>query len=78
MLDPCSTDHYITHKKARKLGCRGVEVQLILEGIKGVEFKEQTMIYDVFLNDKHEDVHKYPFYGLRKISSAAPPPESKS
>ena len=51
MFDLCSTDHYITHKKERKLGYRGVEVELILEGIKGVEYKEQTMIYDVFLID---------------------------
>ena len=36
------------------------------------------MIYDVFLIDKYGDVHKYPCYGLEKISSAAPPPESKS
>ena len=63
MFDLCSTKHYITHKKARKLGCRCVEVELILEGIKGVEYKEQTKIYDLFLIDKHGDVHKYLCYG---------------
>ena len=35
MFDLCSTDHYITHKKAKKLGCKGQEVELIVEGIKG-------------------------------------------
>ena len=38
MFDLASTDHYITHKKARKLGYRGVDVELIIEDIKGVEY----------------------------------------
>ena len=78
MFNLCSTDHYITHKKARRLGCKGVEVELVVEGIKGVEYTEQTMIYDVVLVDKNGDIHTYPCYGLEKISSAAPPPEKKS
>ena len=30
LFDLASTDHYITHKKARKLGCEGVDVELII------------------------------------------------
>jgi len=78
MYDLCSRDYYITQKNAIKLGCKGVEVQLIVECIKGVEYKEQTLIYDVFLIKKHGDVHKYPGYSLEKISSAAPSPENKT
>ena len=78
MFDLCSTDHYITHKKAKKLGCRGQEVELIVEGIKGVEYTEQTMLYEVALVDKSGAIHSYMCYGLEKISSAAPPPDKKS
>ena len=78
MFDLCSTDHYITHKKAKKLGCRGQEVELIVEGIKGVEYTEHTMLYEVTLVDKTGATHSYMCYGLDKISSAAPPPDKKS
>ena len=74
MFDLASTDHYITHKKARKLGCEGVDVELIIEGIKGVEYTEQTRLYEVSLVDKYGAVHTYQCYGLDKISSTAPPP----
>ena len=75
MFDLCSTDHYITHKKAKKLGCKGQEVELVVEGIKGVEYTEQTMLYEVDIVDKTGAVHTYMCYGLDKITSAAPPPE---
>merc|ERR1711888_206449 len=78
MFDLCSTDNYITHKKARRLGCEGMEVELIVEGIKGVEYTENTMLYEVSLADKTGTVHTYQCYGLDKISSTAPPPDKKS
>ena len=78
MFDLCSTDHYITHKKAKKLGCKGQEVELIVEGIKGVEYTEQTVLYEVDIVDKTGAVHTYMCYGLDKITSAAPPPEKNS
>ena len=56
MFDLASTDHYITHKKARKLGCRGVDVELIIEGIKGVEYSEQTRLYEVSLVEKYGSI----------------------
>ena len=59
MFDLCSTDHYITHKKAKRLGCKGIEVELVVEGIKGMEHTEQTMLYEVPLVDKNGDVHLY-------------------
>ena len=78
MFDLCSTDHYITHKKAKRLGCTGVEVELIVEGIKGMEYREHTMLYNVSLIDKNGVVNQYQCYGLDKISSTAPPPDKKS
>ena len=52
MFDLCSTDDYITHKMARRLGCKGVDVELVVEGIKGVEHTEQTKLYEVPVVDK--------------------------
>ena len=65
MFDLCSTDHYITHKKAKRLGCTGVEVELIVEGIKGMEYREHTMLYNVSLIDKNGLVNQYQCYVLK-------------
>ena len=55
-----------------------LEVELIVEGIKGVEYTENTMLYEVSLADKTGTVHTYQCYGLDKISSTAPPPDKRS
>ena len=78
MFDLCSTDNYITHKRAKRLGCEGVDVELIVEGIKGVEYTENTKLYEVSLTDKTGTVHTYQCYGLEKITSTAPPPDKNS
>ena len=78
MFDLCSTDNYITHKRAKRLGCEGVDVELIVEGIKGVEYTENTKLYEVSLTDKTGTIHTYQCYGLDKITSTAPPPDKNS
>ena len=60
------------------LGCIGLEVELVVEGIKGVEYTENTMLYEVCLVDKYEVTHTYQCYGLDKISSTAAPPDKRS
>ena len=54
MFDLCSTDNYITHKKARRLGCSGVEVELSVECIEGMVYREQSLLYNVSLIDKNQ------------------------
>ena len=78
MWDLCSTDDYITHKVARRLGLQGTDVELVVEGIKGVEHVERTKLYDVPVLDMKGTSSIFQCYGLDVISSAADPPDKLS
>ena len=47
LWDLCSTDDYITFKKAEELGLEGEGVVLTIEGVGGVETTIDTKLYDV-------------------------------
>ena len=46
LWDLCSTDDYITFKKADELALEGREVVLTIEGVGGVETTMKTKLYD--------------------------------
>ena len=78
MWDLCSTDHYILNKTARKLGLDGVDVELLMEGIKGQEHYETTKLYNVPMVDKNGETVIIQCYGLDKIASRPVPPKKAS
>ena len=47
LWDLCSTDSYITFKKAKELRLKGKEVVLTIEGVGGSETTHETKLYDV-------------------------------
>ena len=47
LWDLCSTDDYITFKKADEMGLDGRDVVLTIEGVGGVETTIDTKLYDV-------------------------------
>ena len=47
LWDLCSTDDYITFKKAEELDLDGREVVLTIEGVGGIETTMKTKLYDV-------------------------------
>mgnify|MGYP007023049909 CR=1 FL=1 len=47
LWDICSTDDYITFKKADELALEGKDVVLTIEGVGGVETSITTKLFDV-------------------------------
>ena len=78
MIDNGSTDDYVTHKAAKKLGLLGQPVNLVTEGFGGSEVKFQTFVYQVPVYDKFGNRHLLCCYGTDKITSGAVPPEKVS
>ena len=62
--DLCSTDNYIQHKVARKLGLEGDDVELTVGVIKGIEHTEMTKLYRVPIMDLRGNVHIIECYGF--------------
>ena len=80
LWDLCSTDDYITFKKAEELALVGEEVVLTIEGVGGVETTLNTKLYDVpvFMGKKKKAQNSYIIfqcYGMEKIADAATPPD---
>ena len=83
LWDLCSTDDYITFKKADELALDGREVVLTIEGVGGVETTITTKLYDVpvFVKKKRKGQSKcimFQCYGMEKIADAASPPDKVS
>ena len=83
LWDLCSTDDYITFKKAEELALEGREVVLTIEGVGGVETTIETKLYDVPVCMKRNRNGKGRFvvfqcYWLEKIAEAAVPPDEAS
>ena len=83
LWDLCSTDDYITFKKAEELALEGNEVVLTIEGVGGVETTINTKLYDVpvRMEKKKKGRYKYAMfrcYGLEKIACAAVSPDDES
>ena len=83
LWDLCSTDDYITFKKAEELGLDGREVVLTIEGVGGVETTINTKLYDVpvCMKKTRRGQSRYAVfqcYGMEKIAEAATPPEEES
>ena len=72
LWDLCSTDDYITFKKADELALKGRKAFLTIEGVGGVETTITTKLYDVpvFVERK--------CYGIEKIAEAGAPPDEAS
>ena len=83
LWDLCSTDDYITFKKADEMGLDGREVVLTIEGVGGVETTINTKLYDVPVSMKRKRYGGskqavFQCYGMEKIAEAATPPEEAS
>lgn len=83
MWDLCSTDDYITFKKANELKLDGSDVVLTIEGVGGVETTLETKLYNVLVYMKKRKKGQSKFtivqcYGLEKIADAATPPDQAS
>ena len=80
LWDLCSTDDYITFKKADEMGLDGRKVVLTIEGVGGVETTINTKLYDVpvFMKKKKRNGRSktavFQCYGMEKIAEAATPP----
>ena len=73
LWDLCSTDDYITFKKADELALVGREVLLTIEGVSGV--------VPVCMAKSQKGRGKYTVfqcYGMEKIADAATPPDEAS
>ena len=82
LWDLCSTDDYITFKKAEELNLEGRSVVLTIEGVGGVETTLDTKIYDVPLClKKKRGRGKFAIlqcYGLDQIACSAALPSKDS
>ena len=84
LWDLCSTDDYITFKKADELGLAGREVVLTIEGVGGVETTMNTKLYNVpvYMNKTRRNGQKnhtiFQCYGMEKIAEAAALPDEAS
>ena len=78
LMDLASTDDYITHRYAKKIGLHGEDVELIVEGIGGKETFYNSKIYQVPILDKNGVEVVISCYGMEEISSVTPPPEKES
>ena len=82
LWDLCSTDDYITFKKADELDLEGRDVNLTIEGVGGVETTLTTKLFDVpvFMEKKRgrSKFTMFQCYGLEKIADAAAPPDEVS
>ena len=78
LIDNGSTDDYVTHKAARRLGLVGQPVDLITEGFGGTEVRIQTYVYQVPVYDKFANRHLLSCYGTDKITNGAVPPNKLS
>ena len=78
LIDNGSTDDYVTHKAAKKLGLVGQPVDLVTEGFGGTEVMIQTSVYQVPIYDKFGKRHLLSCYGTDKITSGAVPPSTDS
>ena len=83
LWDLCSTDDYITFKKAEELGLAGEDFVLTIEGVGGVETTINTKLFNVpvFMQTKKMKKCKYIMfqcYGMEKIADAATPPDEDS
>ena len=83
LWDLCSTDDYITFKKAEELALEGREVVLTIEGVGSVETTIETKLYDVpvYLKKTRNGKEKFVVfqcYGMEKIAEAATPPDDES
>ena len=78
LMDNGSTDDYILHSLAKKMGLKGVPVVLVTEVFKGTETTESTLLYDVPIYDKMNRAHHLPCYGTDVITSDNPLPDTAS
>ena len=78
MWDLCSTDNYIQHKFARKLGLEGDEVELTVGVIRNIEHTEMTKLYKVPILDLKGNTHIIDCYGFDVITGPAVPPKKAS
>ena len=75
LWDLASTDDYIRTDTARSLGLKGIPVTLVVEGIKGQELVQDTMLYDVPVYTRKNKKRIYKCYGLEEITSDSDIPE---
>ena len=78
LIDNGSTDDYITHRAAQKLGLVGQPVDLVTEGFGGAEVMIKTYVYQVPVYDKFKNRHLLSCYGTDKITNGAVPPDKLS
>ena len=83
LWDLCSTDDYITFKKAEELGLAGEDVTLTIEGVGGVETTIDTKLFNVPVCMQKRKLNKCKYimfqcYGMDKIADAATPPDKAS
>ena len=69
VFDTYSTDNYITHKFAKKLGYVGRDRLLSVEGFNKIKTTFETALYTVVLVDLQGNRHEYECYGTDEITS---------
>ena len=72
-----SSENYITKKMAKKLGLKGSEREIEVEGIRRQKHIEVTTLYDFLIVDNNGCQHEVQCYGLDRITSAGDRPDKK-
>ena len=82
LWDLCSTDDYITFRKAEEMNLEGRDVLLSIEGIRGSESTVKSKLYDVpvCFKSRKGKMKQVVFqcYGLDQIASSAAQPSKDS
>ena len=71
------SDNYITKKMARRLGLKGADVEIEMEGIMKTKHLEKTKLYNLQIIDETRQVHIVQAYGLDKVTSGSEIPEKE-
>ena len=77
LLDNCSTDDFLTHTAARRMGITGRPINLITEGFGGKKSRvPDAKMYDVIVKKFNGDLEAISFYGVNKIGNKEAPIDS--
>ena len=78
LLDSCSSDDFITHTAAQKLGLRGKKINLITEGFGGRKSHvPEAKLYDVVVKLQDGRSETITFYGVDKYGTKETPPDKQ-
>ena len=74
LIDSCSSDDFLTHDTAARMGLKGRSINLITEGFGGKKTHvPEAKLYDVVIQKANGECEKVCFYGVNKIGNAEAP-----